>query len=223
MNQNISKPPDQPHSALLAPCSPTERWADALLHGLAIVLAVGALVWLLDRTGDIAEMRLPLAVYGAGLLTMLVASAAYNLFDGRGKAFRRRLDHAAIFLMIAGTYTPFAWLRVPPPTDDILGIGIWSGAALGIMGKLTLPHAPRVLAVTIYLAMGWSVVFVLDPLIDVLRPETLILIVAGGMLYTIGVPIHLMHRLKYHDAIWHGFVIAGSACHFVAIAVEFAP
>jgi hemolysin III len=196
-----------------------ERLADACVHAASVIFSIAATVILLAA----AIGRLPaadtagLAVYCIGLLGMFAASAAYNLVRRHNlKEILRRLDHAAIFIMIAGSYTPFALLLGGGAGHSML-IAVWAIAAAGIVIKLHFPRRLEKLSVLLYLAQGWIVLLALDPVVASLPSQALWLLLAGGVIYTLGVPFHLMEWMRFHNAIWHIFVLGGAACQFAAI------
>ncbi len=205
--------------------SRAERIADGVVHvlgltfGLAAVVSLAIAAW---PSNDLL-LHLALALYGLGLLAMLGCSALYNLSGhGRWKVVFRRLDHAAIFVMIAGTYTPFMVVVL----GDAWGYGllafVWSVALAGVALKLFWPHRLDRLSVAAYLLMGWSIVVAAGPLIGAVSVAGLVLLTVGGGLYSLGVVFHLWHRLPYQNAIWHAFVLAAAACHFSAVLSEVA-
>lgn len=164
-----------------------------------------------------AAIFVGLIVYSIGLVGMFAASAAYNLVSHVGvKEILRRLDHAAIFVMIAGSYTPFA-LVVGGRTGHMLLAAVWAIAAVGVAIKLRYPRRFDKLSVLLYLSQGWIVLLALDSITAALSNRALSLLVAGGVVYTVGVAFHLMERLLFHNVIWHIFVLGGAACQFVAI------
>ena len=164
-----------------------------------------------------AAIFVGLIVYSIGLVGMFAASAAYNLVSHVGvKEILRRLDHAAIFVMIAGSYTPFA-LVVGGRTGHMLLAAVWAIAAVGVAIKLRYPRRFDKLSVLLYLSQGWIVLLALDSITAALSNRALYLLVAGGVVYTVGVAFHLMERLRFHNVIWHIFVLGGAACQFVAI------
>jgi hemolysin III len=157
------------------------------------------------------------AVYCVGLLGMFAASAAYNLVPRHDlKEMLRRLDHAAIFVMIAGSYTPFAIVAGGSAGRALL-IAVWAIAAAGVAVKLRFPRRFDKLSVLLYLAQGWIVLLALDPMIAALPAHALWLLLAGGIIYTLGVAFHLMEWMRFHNVFWHIFVLGGAACQFVAI------
>ncbi len=164
-----------------------------------------------------AAIFVGLIVYSIGLIGMFAASAAYNLVSHVGvKEILRRLDHAAIFVMIAGSYTPFA-LVVGGTGGHTLLAAVWAIAAAGVAIKLRYPRRFDKLSILLYLSQGWIVLLALDSITAALSNRALTLLVAGGIVYTLGVAFHLMERLRFHNVIWHIFVLGGAACQFVAI------
>lgn len=206
--------------------SRAEYQADRAVHfaGLLIApIAVAALVLGVLLAGHRSVTVLGVAVYGAALLTMLVCSALYNLLPGSPRIeWLRRCDHAAIYVMIAGTYTPFTLLWLPPAWGWAFCAAVWSAAAVGIALKLAWPRRLERLSVALYLALGWSILLVIGPISAALTVTGFVLLIAGGVLYSLGVVFHLWRRLRYQNAIWHGFVLAAAACHFAAIALGLA-
>jgi hemolysin III len=135
----------------------------------------------------------------------------------RLKEWLRRFDHAAIFLMIAGTYTPFVLIEMNTPWGLSLLAVVWAIAAVGIVLQLFAPRYLGGLSVALYLIQGWAVLAALEPLMTALPGRVLTLLMAGGVLYTVGVVFHLWERLPYQNAIWHGFVLTAATCHFAAV------
>jgi hemolysin III len=202
-----------------------ELVADAIVHALGGVLGIVACVALAILAWppmDLARMG-SLAIYALGLGAMLACSALYHLTtDLARKARFRRLDHAAIFLMIAGTYTPFALVEIGGPWGHGLLAFIWAMALAGVLCKLLLPLRLEALSVGAYLVMGWAVLVALEPLRAALSAPGIMLLAIGGAFYTGGVVFHLWTRLPYHQAIWHGCVLAAAGCHYAAILREVA-
>lgn len=201
----------------------SERFADNVVHVIGIaagVIAVPAMI-------VAAAIHLPaastasLAIYGTAMLAMLGFSAAYNMMPAGGwKGVFRRLDHAAIFVKIAATYTPFAALKLPSPDGVILLVLVWGVALVGAAGKLFMSTTWDKLAIPLYLALGWAGIVFLRSMIAGLETEALILLGIGGVLYTVGVIFHVWRNLPYHNAVWHGFVLAGTGCHFGAVTAS---
>jgi hemolysin III len=164
-----------------------------------------------------AAIFVGLIVYSIGLIGMFAASAAYNLVSHVAvKEILRRLDHAAIFVMIAGSYTPFALVVGGMAGHTLLAL-VWAIAAVGVAIKLRYARRFDKLSVLLYLSQGWIVLLALDSITAALSNRALTLLVAGGIVYTVGVAFHLMERLRFHNVIWHVFVLGGAACQFVAI------
>jgi hemolysin III len=158
------------------------------------------------------------SIYVAGLLSMLVLSATYNLWPvSRVKWLLRRFDHSAIYLLIAATYTPFILELKDSAFALVLLLGVWCVAILGIVLKLAWPGRFDRIAVGVYLAMGWSGMMLYDAVVRALPAMALGFVVAGGALYSLGVIFHAWRRLRFQNAIWHGFVLAGAACHYTAV------
>jgi len=204
--------------------SRAEYLSDAVVHVLGLAAAIGAVPVLIALAvfwhGDPSTV-LGIAVYGATLIAMILFSALYNMIrhDGWG-AVLKRLDHAAIYLKIAGTYTPFTVLS--GGQGAALLTGLWGAALAGTSLKLIAPHRFRWLALALYLGMGWAGVIAGGSLLAALSPPVLTLIVAGGVLYTVGVAFFLAERLTYHNTIWHVFVLAATVLLFAAVVLHLA-
>jgi len=200
-----------------------ERVADGVVHALGLILGVAgaaALVLLVLFDGD-PVLRAPLFIYAAGLLAMFACSAAYNVFPSSPRRdWLRRFDHAAIFAMIAGTYTPFTTLRLNGAWSSGLTAVIWAIAAVGMAVKLLRPRRFETISIVLYLALGWIGLVALRPFLASLDTTTLALLAAGGVLYTVGVVFHVRESLPYHNAIWHGFVLTGAVVHYAAVVHE---
>ena len=196
-----------------------ERVADGSIHILGVAASLVAATALM-----IAALKLPpasiasLAVYGFGLIAVFACSAAYNLVtEARLKAILRRFDHAAIYVKIAGTYTPFAMVKMGDAAGFALLAAVWAITAFGATAKLLWPGRLVRTSYVLYLAQGWAIVAAFGPFASAVSGRVLLLLVVGGSLYTLGVIFHLWERLPYHTAIWHALVVAASACHFAAI------
>jgi hemolysin III len=200
---------------------PAEFTADRLVHVVGLVAAgVGVLVLaVLAATGGRPIDLIPVSAYALGLLMMLGFSAAYNIARrSRHRDLLRRFDHAAIFAMIAGTYTPFTTLALSGSWAIGMTILVWTIAGLGIALKLILPQRRwEGLSVALYLVFGWIVLIAVGPLSRALDTSVLVLLAAGGVVYSLGVIFHGWGRLPFQNAIWHGFVLAAAAIHYAAI------
>jgi len=197
-----------------------ELIADGVVHvvgvcaGLVAATVLIVLAAIYASPLDVAVV----SVYVAGLLTMLVLSATYNLWPvSRAKWVLRRFDHSAIYVLIAATYTPFIMGVKDSVFAVALLIGVWCVAIVGIVLKLALPGRFDRLSVGLYLAMGWSGLMLYDAVVKALPAMALWFVAAGGVLYTFGVIFHAWQRLRFQNAIWHGFVLLGAACHYTAV------
>lgn len=198
--------------------------ADGIVHGIGIVLAligVTALIFYATVWSSFGEIAAAW-IYGLGLLLCLSISFTYNIWpQSRTKWLLRRLDHSAIFVLIAATYTPFLERGIHDPLILFMLVAIWLTAIGGITLKCLFPGRYDRLAILLYLAMGWSGVIVAVPISQYLPPITVWLIVAGGVIYSLGVIFHVWEKLRFQNAIWHGFVVAASAVHYLAVVTSF--
>src|ERR1700743_1937463 len=199
-----------------------EDGVDAAIHVLGMLFAVNASVWLLWHVTG-APAALSVTVYCIGLLAMIFASAIYNLVPetARPKQILRRIDHAAIFIMIAATYTPFAANRLNEPFSTIILTAIWLCASIGIALKVLYPRRFEMASLALYLGMGWMVLGVLKPLSASVAALNFRLLIGGGLVYSAGVIFYVVERIPFHKAIWHAFVLVAVMMHFSAIALEF--
>lgn len=198
--------------------TPAAKCADLVVHVVGLTLAlVGGIVLLTlaVRAGSISQV-VGVSIYAAGVLAMLAFSTAYNFAKPQYRPTLRRLDHAGIFLMIAGSYTPFT-LGLPGAWGWGMTAAVWSIATLGALGKLFLKGLDRKFWVGVYLALGWLVVIALKPIIDSLAWYAFVLLVTGGVLYSTGVIFYVNKRLKFARAIWHGHVVAAAGAHWAAV------
>jgi len=198
----------------------SEEYLNALSHGIGALLAVAGLIVLTHSAllyGD-AWHVVSCAIYGVTLVTLYSASTLYHLVPlSRLKVVFQFLDHSAIYLLIAGTYTPFTLVNLRGPWGWSLFGAVWGLALLGIVSRATfIRHRPGI-AVVFYVAMGWVAVIAVKPILAAIAPGGLLLIVAGGLTYTAGVVFYAWERLPYNHAVWHVFVLAGSALQFFAV------
>lgn len=196
-----------------------ELWADGVIHVLGIALGLGAVVTLIVQVASSAPLfdLIPVSIYGAALLAVLIVSATYNMWPiSPRKWFIRRFDHSAIYVLIAGTYTPFLMKLSGSVLAQVLLAVVWLAAAAGIVIKVVLPGRFDRLSIALYLAIGWSGLLIWES-VSLLPATTLWLIVAGGVLYSIGVIFHVWESLPFQNAIWHGFVLVASGCFYGAV------
>ncbi|HNR91085.1 MAG TPA: hemolysin III family protein [Dokdonella sp.] len=202
-----------------------EEIASSLTHGLGIVLSIAGLATLVAFAA-LADDGWALAagiVYGTTLILLFTASTLYHSIPHAGaKPVLRFLDHAAIFLLIAGTYTPFTLVTLRGPWGYALFAIVWTLAALGIALELKRVRN-RLVMVALYLAMGWVGIIAIGPLLEKLPAGGLWLLFGGGVCYTLGVPFYLWRRLPYNHALWHVFVLAGSVLQFLAVLLYVMP
>ena len=191
-----------------------------MTHGLGLLLSIGGLATLVVM----ASLRgnawhvVGCAVFGVTLVLLYAASTLYHgVRRPRAKQVLRKIDHAAVFLLIAGSYTPFTLVSLRGGWGWALLAAVWGIAILGIVLEVAVRRSSRGPHVSLYLAMGWLIVIAAGPLIRSLDPEGLLLLVMGGLAYTLGVIFYAWHRLPFNHAIWHVFVMAGSACHFSCV------
>jgi len=199
-----------------------EHLADAAVHVLGIVFAINASLWLLFHVTGLSVV-VSVTVYCIGLLAMIGFSAAYNLVPNHrpSKQVLRRLDHASIFIMIAGTYTPFAVNRLDGTSGTAILALIWTAATIGVVMKVLYPRRFEIASLALYLGMGWMIVTVIVPLAHSMAAFNFWLLAAGGLIYSAGVVFYVVERIPYHKAIWHAAVLAAAVLQFSAIASEF--
>jgi len=200
--------------------SPGEELANRLTHGLGAVFSAAGLVLLVAfsaRHGD-AWQVVSTAIFGTTLVLLYTASTLYHsVRDERRKLLLRKFDHAAIFLLIAGSYTPFVLVTLRGPWGWSLFGVVWGLAIAGVVLKFWFAGRFKLLSTLLYIGMGWLVMVALKPLMAALPAGGLHLLVAGGLCYTGGAVFYLWRRLPYNHAIWHLFVLGGSACHWAAV------
>ena len=212
--------PDHPRHPVLA------EIANAMTHGIGLLLSIVGLVVLVVLAVQRATAREVVAcsVYGATLILLYLASTLYHsLSSTRARHVMRVIDHAAIYLLIAGTYTPFALINLRGGWGwSIFGV-TWALAVAGVIFKAGFTGRFRILSSIIYLAMGWMSLIAIRPLFEAIRLGGILWLAAGGLCYSVGVVFYAWRRPVYNHAIWHLFVMAGSLCHFVAVLLYSLP
>ncbi|EKM0361620.1 hemolysin III family protein [Cronobacter turicensis] len=198
-----------------------EEIANSISHGIGLVFGIVGLVLLLIQAVDSNASAIAItsySLYGGSMILLFLASTLYHAIPhARAKIWLKKFDHCAIYLLIAGTYTPFLLVGLKSPLAHGLMVVIWGLALLGILFKLTIAHRFKVLSLVTYLLMGWLSLVVIYQMVIKLAPASVTLLAAGGIIYSLGVIFYVCKRIPYNHAIWHGFVLGGSVCHFLAI------
>jgi hemolysin III len=193
--------------------------ADGVVHAIGVCLGLIGATTIVVTAVKIERINLaPILVYVIGFVTMLAFSAAYNIWPvSPVKWVLRRFDHSAIYLLIAGTYTPFLAQMKGALVSAGLGIGVWLSAFVGMALKLAFPGRFDRLAIILCLLLGWSGVIAYDSLASAIPSLSLWLLAIGGVLYSLGTLFHVWQRLRFQKAIWHGFVLLAAGCHYSAV------
>ena len=197
-----------------------EEIANSITHGLGLIASIGALPLLLvkARSSNDPAAVTGAAVFGVSLILLYGASTVYHALPlSDAKRFFRVIDHSAIFVLIAGTYTPFALGPLRGPWGAALLVVIWALAIVGIGSKLIIGRKLKHASTGMYLLMGWLIIVAIKPLVENVPRAGLLWLAAGGIAYTGGVVFYAMKRVRYSHMIWHLFVAAGSLCHFIAV------
>lgn len=199
---------------------PAEEKFNIISHGIGFVLAIIGLILLCLRAIEFGETQhlVSVIIYG---VSMAILYAASTLFHSAKKLTRRRrlniFDHAAIYVFIAGSYTPFTLITLEGETGWWLFVTVWSFALVGVILKLFFTGKYDKISTAMYVLMGWLIVFAANPMMENLSKEGLIWLLAGGISYTIGAIFYSFDRMNFNHAIFHVFVLLGSICHFVSI------
>ena len=199
-----------------------EKLADLWVHVVGLMLAAVGGIILAGLAGVYAGIGgvMATAIYALCLVGMLTASTIYNWTNPcAARPVLRRMDEAAIFLMIAGSYTPFTTQRFEGAWAIGFTLTVWAIALAGVAVKLVAPRISDAFWSAVYVMFGWLAVVALKPMLDTVHPIALGLLVLGGLIYTAGVFVFISPRVKYRRAIWHGFVVAGAGVHWVAVLV----
>lgn len=197
-----------------------EQLANSLTHGLGLILSVSAALYLILHWGNQMDrwQFAALLIYGLSLIIMYLSSTLYHSIPGdHTRLILRKVDHSAIYLLIAGTYTPFLIITLRGTLGWVMFVIVWSIAIGGILYKIFRKIGPRWVSAASYVAMGWIAVLTAGKMIALLPCRSLYLLVAGGLIYTGGTVFYIWKKLPFNHAIWHLFVLGGSACHFFAV------
>ncbi len=195
---------------------------NSISHLVGAVLALVGATVLITQSALLADpwKIVAFSVYGAMLVALYLASTLYHALRGRAKAVFQKLDHCSIYLLIAGSYTPFALVSLRGPWGWSLLGAVWTLAVLGIVQEVWLARGARVLSLVIYVLMGWLALVAVVPLWQALTPAGFAWLAAGGACYTLGIAFYATdHKLRHGHGIWHLFVLAGSTCHFFTMAL----
>lgn len=200
--------------------SPLEESINIVSHALGLLLSVVALVFLIIKSsihGNVWHI-VSFTVYGASLIILYAASTSYHRAkDPKIRKHLKVFDHAAIYVLIAGSYTPYALVTLNGKAGWMLFAASWGVAIIGIILKLFFTGRFTLVSTLAYVLMGWMVVFVLDPLVENLSSQGLYYLIAGGVSYTVGALIYAIHKIKFNHAIFHVFVLLGSFFHFISV------
>ncbi|WP_410013608.1 PAQR family membrane homeostasis protein TrhA [Sodalis sp. C49] len=198
-----------------------EEIANSISHGIGLIFGIVGLVLLLVQAGHVGADVTAItsySLYGGSMILLFLASTLYHAIPHPpAKRWLKKMDHCAIYLLIAGTYTPFLLVGLASPLAKGLMVVIWSMALLGVVFKLAFAHRFEVISLITYLTMGWLSLVVIYQLAQRLPVGGLTLLAVGGLVYTVGVIFYACNRIPFNHAIWHGFVLGGSVCHFLAI------
>ncbi len=201
--------------------SQSEELANSLTHGVGMLLGIVGLILLLVRALEQQADALTItsmAIYGSSIIVLFLASTLYHAIPHpKAKRWLKTFDHCAIYLLIAGSYTPFLLVSLRTSLAIGLMIVIWTIALIGILMKVAFIHRFKRLSLTTYLVMGWLSLIVIYQLAITLEIGGLTLLAVGGLIYSLGVIFYVSKRIPFNHAIWHGFVLAGCVCHFFAI------
>ncbi|MBL4248430.1 hemolysin III family protein [Vibrio fluvialis] len=204
-----------------------EEVANAISHGIGLILGIVGLVLLLVKAVDHRADALTIvsmSIYGGSMIALFLASTLYHAIPHQNaKRWLKTFDHCAIYLLIAGSYTPFLLVSLRTPLAFGLMIVIWSIALIGIIMKIAFVYRFKRLSLVTYLTMGWLSLIVIYQLALNLDVGGVTLLAAGGVVYSLGVIFYVAKRIPYNHAIWHAFVLAGCACHFLAIYLYIDP
>lgn len=218
-------PVDQPNAPAVTNNGRSEELANTLSHALGLGLSVLGLIYLVLNSLHYQGLQkidlfqlVSFSIFGLSMIALYASSTLYHAAKEQDKKAKYKMwDHCAIYLLIAGTYTPFLLVTMRETVGWLFFFIIWGIALFGILLKVKFKHRFKLLRVSTYLVMGWLVVLTFSDLKAALDPEGLNLLIAGGIVYTLGVVFYLVERIPYSHAIWHLFVLGGSMCHFFSI------
>jgi len=198
---------------------PLEEKINIISHALGLVLSIAGFVLLMIQAVSQGLTHvIAYVVYGSSMVILYAASTTYHRSKIPSKRIKLRVvDHAAIYVLIAGTYTPFMLLAIPGPLGYSILAAAWSMALIGIVIKIFYTGHFELFSTLLYIAMGWAIVFAIKPMAASLAPESLFWLMAGGVSYTVGAILYAIKKIPYNHAIFHLFVLLGSISHFISI------
>ncbi len=203
-----------------------EEIAHAVTHGVGLLLSIGGLAVLVAFSalyGDVWHIT-STSIYGATLVLLYGASTLYHgIPHAKAKRVLQRFDHAAIFLLIAGTYTPFTLVNLRGDMGWSLFGLVWCIAIVGMVLELVCSNRYKRLSISLYLGLGWLILIAIKPMLNSVETGGLLLLLAGGLCYSLGVIFYVWKKLVYHHAVWHLFVLTGSALHFFSVLFYVVP
>lgn len=197
-----------------------EEIANSITHGLGALLSLGVLIFFIAISGSIVNPwnRASLIIFGASMLILYTASMLYHMVrEDKLKKALRVVDHASIYLLIAGTYSPFSLIFLPDSWGKPLFLSVWIMAALGITFKIFFTGKLRRMSVVFYLIMGWVAIIAINPIIKNFPRDLIFWLIAGGAFYTLGIIFYGWKKMPFHHSVWHLFVLGGSASHLIGI------
>lgn len=196
-----------------------EELLNVLTHGVGTIIAVFASIALLYQSNHLSiSSWMSVWVYCFGLIFVLASSTLYHGSKTiKQRHWYKKLDHTAIYYLIAGTYTPLLYLNIPTAKSHYILIALWTITAIGTIFKIFFAHRFEKLSLAAYLSMGWFAILMFDDMRQYLAPDCLKLLVLGGVAYTVGAIFYALEKIRYTHAIWHVFVLLGAAAHFLAI------
>lgn len=196
-----------------------EEIFNSTTHGVGILLSLSALILMLFFSSSILEVVSSI-IFGSTLILLYTSSTLYHaITNEKAKKIFQILDHCTIYLLIAGSYTPYALLTIGGASGWLIFVIIWISALIGILLNAINLSKFRILSIILYIAMGWAIAFYLPQLLDKLELGGLVLLIAGGLAYTIGIVFYVIKKIKYFHSIWHLFVLGASICHILSILI----
>jgi hemolysin III len=203
-----------------------EELVHAITHGIGVILSIVGLSWMLYVSINVADPWRIVAssIYGTTLIALFLASTMYHaMYASRHRETFKLIDHCAIYLLIAGTYTPFLLVAMRSDTGWWIFGTIWALATAGIVKKLWFRHRFPKIALASYLAMGWLIVVAAPQMVEAIGPNGMAWLIAGGVAYSAGAIFYVVDRIPFNHAIWHVFVLVGGICHFFGVALHVLP